>query len=230
MLVVVAGRQDPRARELVDRWPGAGLLTCEDLSTAGWRYLEGDPEGSVAVVGGRLVATGEVSGVLTRLTYVPERELTWISREDRSYVAQEMTAFLRCWLAALDRPVLNRPDGACLSGPGWYWEQWVDAATRLGIPVRPVRRHAALARAAPAGGSAPRTVTATVVGDRCLGTADGVLAQHALRLARSARVGLLSVDFEETAAGPVLLDADPCPAVSGPEVADATFEYLGDPC
>lgn len=230
MLVVVASRHDRQARELVERWAGsgAGLLTCEDLSMQGWRYLQADPDGSVAVIGGELVAADEVTGVLTRLPYVPESELPRIAREDRAYVAAEMTAFLQCWLASLDCPVLNRPATTWISGPGWYQEQWVHVAARHGIPVRPVRRHAALAADFREDEPATPVVTATVVGGRCLGAADDTLAAHGLRLARLARADLLAVRFAETADGPQLLDADPYPDVSPPVVADAIFEYLSD--
>ncbi len=95
-MLIVASRRDRQARDLVERWSdnGARLLTCEDLWVAGWRYLLGDPENSTLVIGGRSIAAGEITGVLTRLPYVSERELFRIVREDRRYVAAEMTAFL----------------------------------------------------------------------------------------------------------------------------------------
>ena len=95
LTLVVAGRHDGQARDLVERWSGAGLLTCEDLSVAGWRYTLGEPESSTLVIGGRRIAANEIAGVLTRLSHVPEHELFRIAREDRRYVAAEMTAFLR---------------------------------------------------------------------------------------------------------------------------------------
>ncbi len=226
MLLVVAGRQDRQARDLVERWSGsgAGLLTCEDLSVAGWRYLLSDPENSTLVIGGRSIAAEEISGVLTRLAYVSERELVRIAREDRRYVAAEMTAFLRSWLSSLECPVLNRPVPTSLSGPGWCHEQWIHAAARLGIPVRPVRRRIAFPAGAPEDEPVPPDITVTVVGERCLGPVD--LAGRARRLARAARVELLCVRFGETGDGPELLGADAWPDASSPEVAGAILEYL----
>src|SRR5215212_5356237 len=199
LTLVVAGRHDGQARDLVQRWSGsgAGLLTCEDLSVAGWRYTLGEPESSTLVIGGRRIAA-------------------------------EMTAFLQSWLSTLECPVLNRPVSTSLSGPGWCHEQWVQTATRLGIPVRPVRRRIAFPADAPGAEPLPPDVTLTVVGERCLGPVNGVLTAQARRLARVARVDLLSVRFGETEDGPELLGADAWPDVSSPEVADAILEYLSE--
>jgi hypothetical protein len=84
-MLVVSGRRDGQARALVERWSGRGarLLTCEDLSAAGWRYSPGHPEDFVGVVGGRTITEGGVTGVLTRLPRVFERELGHIAPEER---------------------------------------------------------------------------------------------------------------------------------------------------
>ena len=227
MLVIVASRHDRQARELAERWPGAGLLTCEDLSVAGWRYAPDDPDNSVAVIDGQSIVANEIVGVLTRLPYVPEHELLRIAREDRSYVAAEMTAFLKSWLSSLGCPVLNRPDANCLSRPSWDQERWVHVAARLGIPVRPLRRRIELSADDSVTGPAPPGITVTVVGGHCFGRADEGLFTHARSLARAARVDLLSVRFGETADEPELLAADPFPDVLAPEVADTVLEYLG---
>lgn len=230
LVLVVAGRRDRTARALVERWSGsdAGLLTCEDLSAAGWRHSLGDPTNSTAVIDGRTIAARDIAGVLVRLPRVSERELGRIAREDRPYVAAEMTAFLRAWLASLRCPVLNRPVPTCLSGPGWCHEQWIHAAARLGIPVQPVRRCIALSDGVSDAEPIPPGVTVTVVGERCLGTADIALAAQARRLARAARVELLAVRFGAGNDGLRLLGADPWPDVSSLEVADAILEYLSE--
>jgi hypothetical protein len=223
VLVVVASRLDEGARTLADRWTEVRVLTCEDLSVAGWRHRPGAPESSTAVVGGEMVPAAEIEGVLTRRSRVLEWEPDHIVLRDRTYVAAEMTAFLRSWLSGLGCPMLNRPVPTCLSGPGWCREQWVRTAARLGIPARPVRWRVG------ASAEAPEAVfTATVVGDRCLGAADRASAAWALRLARVAGVDLLAASFGEAEAGFELLGADPWADVSSPEVADAILEYLGE--
>ena len=229
MLVVVAGQDDGEARELAGRWApwDAAVLTCEDLSTAGWRYFPDDPEGSAAMIAGRSVAAGEITGVLTRLMHVSEPELRRIAREDRAYAAAEMTAFLRSWLSGLRCPVLNRPTSTCLSAPGWRREQTAYVAAQLGIPVQPVTW-----RLEPGSGvveeqPSPPDVTVAVVGARCLGSAaDGALAAQARRLAWAAGVDLLAVRFSETETGFELHGVDPWADVSSPEIADAILEHF----
>lgn len=228
MLVVVAGRHDEKARDLAERWApwGAAVLTCEDLSVAGWRHLLDAPEDSEVVIDGQVVAAREISGVLTRLPCVPERELRRIVREDRTYVAAEMTAFLHSWLDGLRCPVLNRPTPTFLTGPGWRHERWIYAAARLGIPVQPVAWRLDYEAEAQEEKSVPPDVTVTVVGARCLGTADGALVAQARRLAGAAGADLLAVRFSEAEAGFKLHSADPWVDVSSPEVADAMLEYF----
>jgi hypothetical protein len=80
VLVVLASRHEGRPRALVDRWAGYGasLLTCEDLSVAGWRHDPGAPQVSTAVIGGHTVAVREIAGVLIRLPWVREWEFSHI--------------------------------------------------------------------------------------------------------------------------------------------------------
>jgi hypothetical protein len=147
VLVVVASSQDRIAAAIAGRWasePGSGgaaVLTCRDLSVAGWSYRPGQGARSRAVVGGRRVAAREIEGVLVRLPHVPLDELAHIAPDDREYVAEEMRAFLLSWLSDLPCPVLNRPTPTSLAGPGWSPAQWIVAATRVGLRVGPVRWH-----------------------------------------------------------------------------------------
>jgi hypothetical protein len=229
VLVVVAGPSDKKARDLAKRWAphGGAVLTCEDLSVAGWRHLLGDPEGSEVVVDGQAVAAREITGVLTRLPYVTGSELVRIAREDRAYVAAEMTAFLHFWLSGLPCPVLNRPTPVCLTGPGWRREQWVYVAARLGIPVEPVAWHLDRDAGVPEEESAAADTTVTVVGSRCLGGADRTLVSQTRRLAGAAGVELLAVNFKETEAGSRFHSASSAWAdISSPEVADAILEHF----
>lgn len=232
MLVIVTSRRDREARELADRWAAhdARVLSCEDLSLTGWRHYPGAPGDSVAVVGGTPVPVAEITGALTRRPRVFEWEPARATLTDRPYVAAEMTAFLRCWLAGLECPVLNRPAANCLSGPGWRREQAVHVAAGLGIPVRPAEWRIEPSADVVQVGPAPPGVTVTVVGDGCVGYPDRTLATQARRLADAAGVDLLAVRFEETEAGFWLCDADPWPDVSSPEVADAILSYFRDGC
>lgn len=233
MIVVFASRHDPRARTLVEGWrrEEAALLSTEDLSRPGWRHDPQRPGSGRAVVAGREIAVSDIAGVLTLWPAVFEQELAHIVPAERSYVAAEMTAFLRSWLTLLPCPVLNRPTATSLAGPSWRPEQWVHAAARLGTPVRPVRRRVRLA-----GGSAPaehpaEAVGVTVVGRRCFGDVHPALATRARRLAAAAGVGLLAVHFEGSGRGARLLSADPFPDLTPDDVADAVRGcLLAAPC
>ena len=205
MLVITAHRHDQVAQALVSRWAtsGASLLTCADLSANGWRYYQGSPANSRALVGGQKVAVEHITGVLNRLTCVFEQELAGMVARDRSYAAAEMTAFLCSWLADLKCPVLNRVTPTCLAGPYWRPERWVAAAACVGIPVRPVQRRAAFPmRSFPErpdttipsiSAIADLSVPVTIVGKRCFGAVDETLARQARQLAEMASVELLTV-------------------------------------
>lgn len=224
MLVVFANQQDASARSLVARWsPHAALLTCEDLSVAGWRHTSDQRAGNMAVIAGRRVAREEITGVLVRWPSVFGWELHHILAQDREYVAAEMTAFLRAWFTQLRCPVWNRPSAANLIGPAWRPEQWVRAAAELGIPVRPLRRHLAF----PCGPAPPPTpqehTTVTVIGERCFGEVDPVLKDRARRLAAKAGVSLLDVYFSGREATAELLSADLLPGLDAENKADAVF-------
>ena len=228
MLVIFANRLDPGARALAARWTAhsATLLTSADLSVAGWRHSLDPCSASTAVLGGRLIAAGDITAVLTRWPCVFEPELAHIVPEDRAYVAAEMTAFLRSWLTRLPCPVVNRPTAANLTGPSWRPEQWVHVAAGLGIPVRPVRRLARLSVEPPPKSPEPPPGTVTVVGECSFGEVDPSLKAQARRLASAADVDLLAVHFSGTERGAELLSADPLPDLGDGEVADTLLDLL----
>jgi hypothetical protein len=228
MLVIVASRYDSEAHALANRWADhdAHVLNCEDLSVVGWCHCLPDRGASAAVIGGRVIRDEEITGVLTLLPCVTTQELVHIVREDRAYVAAEMMAFLASWLHGLSSLVLNRPAPLCLMGPIWRQQQWVHAAARIGIPIRPICRRSGLNTAPSAEVADVPPVTVTVVGDRWFGEADGLLAEHARRLAASAGLGLLTVHFDGSEANARLLGADLRPDLSSPEIADAILDTL----
>ena len=214
MLVVLASSRDRVAAQIVARWgvERARLLTCRDFSRNGWRYRPGAAGRSVAVIGGQRVRASEIEGVLVRLPYVPVDELPHIVPGDRSYVAQEMTAFLTAWLSELACPVVNRPTAECLSGPAWSPEQWLQVAAGVGLAVGSQK-----------GLPAPECVT--VVGRRCFGsTFDGAMGR-VRKLADAAGMDLLDVHLTNERC---FVRADPWPDASRPEVADALLECFSD--
>jgi hypothetical protein len=228
VIVILARQEDASARLLAARWSaqGALLLSPKDLSTSGWQYNPLAPEANAAVISRRSICCSEITGVLTRLSWVFQDELMHIAPIDRAYVASEMNAFLLALLHGLTCPLLNRPTPMCLAGPGWRKEQWVNCAARLGIPVHPVRREARLSDGLSTEDPQSSCQTVTVVGDRCFGTVDETLANCARRLAAAAGVDLLAVHFGVVNGESRLFNADFLPDINSTDVADAILNYF----
>jgi hypothetical protein len=226
VIVIFASRYDKSASSLVERWKNydASLLTCDDLSVAGWRHFLNAEGHERAVVNGKIVDVADIDAVLIRWPGVFAPELIQIAAPDRDYVASEMMAFLVSWFSSLACPVINKPTPVNLTGPAWRLEQWTYAAARLGIPVNPARRHVArdinieLA-------VEPAPATVTVVGDRCFGNVEPLLHDQSRQLACAARVSLLKVGFTGREAGSSLATVDLVPDLTD-EVIDATLDLL----
>jgi hypothetical protein len=231
LILIVANRFDLAARQLAESGSerGAKLLTCEDLSVPGWRYYGGSaPRSTRVMVGGLAVAPAEISGVLTRLTYVWEQELVHIAAEDRGYVAAEMSAFLMAWLSALDCPVLNRPVPGCLAGPFWRSEQWAIAAAAAGMRVRPVHRRVRSGAHDPLETAPSGPAAVTIVGDHCIGEVEDALRVQARRLADIAQVDLIRVYFSGADQDAFFAGADLFPPIAAQDEA-AIFNYFTAP-
>jgi hypothetical protein len=207
VLVVLASSRDSVAARLVERWAshGAGILTSRDLSRDGWRYTPGRVARSVAVVGGERVRASDIEGVLVRLPYVPVDELGHIVPDDRTYVAQEMTALLTAWLSELRCRVVNQPSARCLAGPGWGAAQWRHSAASLGLRM----------------GRRADSARATLVGGRVFGPADRWAAVR--QLAEAAGVDLLELRFDDAQR---VVGIDPWPDVAHAELADALLAWF----
>jgi len=178
-------------------------------------------------VDGRRVRASEIESVLVRLPYVFVEDLTHIVCADRSYVAQEMTAFLTAWLSELPCPVVNRPTAPCLGGPGWTDEQWLHAACGLGIrSARQASGHGLANRSLVPPSPLRKSVTVTIVGPRTFGDAPDSVVEAARRLACAAGTDLLDVHFDGTRAGLRFVAADPWPNVAQPAIADALIEWF----
>lgn len=227
MLLLLAGRNDCVARTLVERWQrhDVRLLTCKDLSTAGWRYSPGEPHAMRVVAQGECIPVDEIDGLLTLLPCVTDKDLPHIVDVDRSYAAAEMTAFLTAFLSEAPFPVINRPSASCLMGPGWRQEQWLCAASRVGMRIGGQCRFTP-GLAAFDWREDLEPVAVTVVGDRCIGQVHQVLTMKALRLSAAASVELLTIRFSSPCADALFLDAYLGPDLSEDEVTDALLENL----
>lgn len=226
MIVIFASRFDDSARSLAARWKNydASLLTCDDLSVTGWRQFLNHKGTNRAVVSGEVVDVTNIDGVLIRWPGVFAQELVQIAPDDRDYVASEMMAFLFWWFSTLNCPVINKPTPVNLSGPAWRLEQWTHLAAKLGIPVKPARRHVAPGTVdnEPA---EPATALVTVVGNCCFGDVDALLLEQSRQLARAAGVSLVKVGFNGPNADSVLTEVNLIPELTD-EVADALLDLL----
>lgn len=231
MIVVVASCHDDSAREIVAQWEAqdAVLLTCEDLSTAGWQHRLFDHSASRIVVSGKVVRESEVRGVLVRRPWIFEQELMHIVASDREYVAAEMNAFLLSWLSHLSCRILNRPGGTCLCGPNWRPLQWAQAASRAGMQVETMHWRVPPIQAGDpiiSGTPVEQSIEVTVVGEQCLGALDETCVMSARRLAAIAGTGLLAIRFSASEDVPYFLSANPMPSLKDSKVAQAVCDYL----
>ena len=232
MIVVLASHRDCLARAFAAGLAAdATLLTCADLSVKGWCYEPGGQAGTL-VADGKRVPAAEVDGVLTRLPAVFANELTAIAREDRSYVAAEMTAFLAAWLTELSCPVFNRPAPLCLMGPYLRPEKWVHLAAGLGIPVTQAVR--SVPEVSPNGPglavhqTTGASIVVNVVGRRCVGDAPAAAGAAAVAIAEAAGVSLLRTVFAGPEAGPAFVGADYQVDIGDPCVAAAIAKYFAE--
>jgi len=227
MIVVVAGRFDRVAADLVLDWAahGAAILGPEDVSRRGWRHDVHTPDDGVAVVEGQPIAVSAIDAVIVRRPAIFEHELLGIVPADRQYVAAEATAFLIAWLASRKCPVFNRATATSLSGPNFRPEQWVRLAWTIGIPASAVARHVPAQEAV---AQAPRRVpvAVTVVDDRCLGEVDASLHEAARCLARASGMTLCDFLFDGPDGDAKFLTANPWPDLSRAEVREALLESV----
>jgi len=232
MFIIIASRYDAAAQAFASYWAKYEivLLTAEALSIAGWCYYPQNAAASTAVIGGQTVAVDKISGVLTRLSSIPETELPHIVSADRNYVAVEMTAFLLAWLSSLSCTVLNRPSPGCLAGPAWRQAQWVYTAAQLGIPVRPLHQPSTLSTNYSSTFDEDDIITVTVVGERCFGTDNKIYQTQARQLAAKSKTDLLAAHFSKSTTE--FMGADLWPDISCPDIAEAVMAYLrqGKPC
>jgi hypothetical protein len=219
VILIVAAAADAAATTLAHTWhrADARCLRPADLSIPGWRhFVAADGARGTLVVGGSVVPESEVTGVLTRTSWISPLELPVIAEADRAYAATEMSAFLLSWLSSLDCPVVNRPTPGCLAGPPWRTPQWMAAAAIAGLKVPDFPRT-----------HEPRgTVQLTVVGTSCFGAAAPELHAAALRLAALATTELLEVVFEGDEADAIFLGATAFPSVDSEEVEEALLGVL----
>lgn len=112
------------------------LVSPPDLSLPGWTHDPANPASDLVTLDGRGRKADAITAVLTALDAVLPADLPHVRAADRVFVAAEMTAFLRDWLATRNCPVLDPPTTLALGGPAGERATWSAAAAALGVPDR----------------------------------------------------------------------------------------------
>jgi hypothetical protein len=181
VIAVAGSRHDAVAQELVRRWPAAALCDVDDLITRGWRWpaSSGTAE-RTWVIDGATIPDREVTGVFLRRSTVYPDEFPRTHRDDRTYLAAEVHAFLVFVLATTGAMVVNPVRDAAFGADALGPERWMPIASRLGVAVAPLRITSA-ARPRP---SHPTTII-EVVGSEPLAASPITLADAAVAVTRA---------------------------------------------
>jgi hypothetical protein len=227
--IVVVGRStDPSVQLLLEAWRDrpARLLAPPDLASPGIVHDPSDPARDRVVVEGQVMDAAAIGAVVVWLQSIQPFDLPRLREIDRAYAAGEATAFLMSWLASLACPVVNRPWGGALGGPGLSHGRWVRLAVQQGLAVEPAEVEAALH--APAAGQTPSRRPAAdpasivVVGGEeahAAGPAHPALIDQARRLARDGGADVAELRFAGHDAGAPFLSAGLLPALTAPVAA-----------
>jgi hypothetical protein len=229
MILLVADQHDTQARWLAELWEhhDARLLTPTDLSQPGWSFRPGSSNWTGVAGGVGFDHHTPLAGILNCLAEVSEAQLPHIHPEERSYVANEMTAFLLSWQCELTCPVLNRPTPNCLIGLNLSAEGWTQMAAGLGLPVKTTARASHAPSRTKAGDAYRDTRSVTVIGECALG-GDSELQFCARSLAQAARVDLATFYFT-CASEPEFVAASLRPELSHPEAVEALLQCFQRP-
>lgn len=214
MILVIAGRGTARAIRHLLGGPArhdlpAGNVSVLDpagLSAPGWVHDPADPRGDRIVIDGEAFPASRLATVITAIDEVSPGDVPHVRTADRQFVAAEMTAFLRSWLATLACPVVDPPTTLALSGRASDREAWSAAAAAAGVTDR---------LAFPARGT--RVSTVTVVAGRIAGPRPATgLASAALAVTAAAGVTGARLTFTDDTSVPALRGAVPWWYAPGP--------------
>jgi hypothetical protein len=226
VILVIAGRGTARAirsllGEAARHGPPAGnsgvsVLQPANLSAPGWAHDPEDSDGSRIVIDGEASPASDLTAVITALDEVAPGDVPHVRGVDRAFVAAEMTAFLRGWLATLACPVVDPPTTLALSGRAADRAVWSAAAASAGVTQR---------LAFPIPGI--RGIAVTVAAGQIAGPrpAPG-LASAALAATQAAGVTGARLTFTDEAGEPVLCGAVPWWHAPGASALNALLAHI----
>ncbi len=218
---------DDAAGEFFKLFPAgkACLFTSQNLSSKGISAYSHEFDKSCITADGNILPVKSITGVVTLIPAIFSWELIQIKKEDREYVAAEMTAFMIYFLSCLKCPKLNPPSPSCLSGFNWRHEHWIKKAFELKIPVQPIEINSReeIKNNYPNG----KLITITIIGDQYCGTDDQLLIAYAFRLAKHTGIELLQVNFIEYSNDEIyFLSASQFPDIDDNSVRKAIVDYF----
>ena len=183
MIVVVGSSHDSVATDLVALWPQAALCSAEDLVSPGWVWRQGHPASRTWIVDKKKISDDQVTGVFVRRASVYAEELMTTHPDDRAYLASEIHAFLVFVLAGTSARVVNPINEGAFGEAALRPHRWIQLASQLGIPLRPLRVTSESRRAI-----RYRTFNVEVVGDEVFGDAPARLHESARCLAQALEI------------------------------------------
>ena len=143
-----------------------------------------------------------ISGVINRVTRLPETHLRNVVPEDRDYIRQELLAVATSWLAGLDCPVVPRPTAVSLSGPQFHPFVWAYYAIDSGFA--PVEKKSCSHQL-----DCRDYGNTIVVGERVFGSAvPESIGRACIRLARFCGYSVLQIQWARLRGEYVFLGAD----------------------
>ena len=118
---------------------GVRFITGEELALAPcWdhRLGEGETRTRILLPDGTRLDEHRLGAIFNRLQVPDLPQFYGASEADRLYAIGEVAALWLSWLASLACPVVNPPSPWSLPGPEFPLLQWLDLASRAGLPAR----------------------------------------------------------------------------------------------
>lgn len=139
MILIISNIANEAAADWIPTFPAgaASLITASDfhVSFKGGVYVN-DFHTSLLTLNGHRLKPKEITGVITTISAFSPIEFYYIDPADRSYVCEEVNAFMNYFLSSLPCKMINPPTRKCFSGINLHKIEWIKIARQLKIPVQ----------------------------------------------------------------------------------------------
>jgi hypothetical protein len=180
----------------------------------------------LSLADGVRLTSGDVHGVLNRMSHLPTAHLGPVESDDSRYAAAELAALTLSWLACISPVTVNRPSARGLPGAWRPAAQWAALASAAGLPVSAVPLFSPGIHPRPAVPNQSVIVVASTVHGAA---APDAIARSCTRLAEAAGLDLLGIGFHVDATGTWRFAyADPMPdlRLGGEALVDRLHDHL----